>query len=100
MVHFNIAKQMLQDQERRINDTKGRLDDFTGFEKKDDDKSLPSCEPMYLYYLDDSTQIPQIMPGMINMLVTDTTMGYYDESGKLSLPPGITKDMFPKGFLQ
>jgi hypothetical protein len=80
------AKRGVFDQERRINDTKGRILDFSGFEKKDDDKSLPSCEPDFLYYLDDAN-VPQLNVTGIDMFVNnmymDTTMGYLNEDGKV-----------------
>jgi len=37
----------------RIEEVTTRLAYFEGFDKKDDDKSLPACEPRHLYYLDD-----------------------------------------------
>jgi hypothetical protein len=81
------AKRGVFDQERRINDTKGRILDFSGFEKKDDDKSLPSCEPDFLYYLDPVSKLPQLNDTGIDALAEsmsmDTTMGYLNEDGKV-----------------
>jgi hypothetical protein len=53
-LEFTIAQLALVDQERRINDVRARLEDFAGFEKKEDDKSLPACEPKWMYWLDES----------------------------------------------
>lgn len=96
------AKSQLRDQERRINDTKNRIIDFSGFEKKEDDKSLPACEPEWLYALDQATMLPQFnstaiyeLQSMPAAMMTE----FMDSEGKMILPPGVTKDMMPKGFM-
>jgi hypothetical protein len=57
--NFNEAKAALDSLNSDIAKANVRLALFEGFEKKDDDKSLPPCEPATLYNLD-AKKIPQL----------------------------------------
>lgn len=61
--------------EGRITEVEGRLEFFVGFEKKDDDDSLPPCEPEHIYYVDEKG-IAQLTSEAIHYIPYHMQPGY------------------------